>query len=109
MKSETVEITRETITFDDDMDEIKTIETQTVENVIFGQPSTTDVINADREHGITIQYVCGFPTTFTGSLRGCVVKRGNGETYKVVGDPMPFDYNCPTLWNREVILGANDG
>lgn len=109
MKSETVEVISKTIAYDDDMDETISSSSVMVQNVLFGQPSTADVISADREHGLTVQYVCAFPKEFVGSLRGCAVKRTNGEIYKVIGDPKPLDYNCPTPWNREVMLGGNDG
>ena len=82
-----------------------------VANVLFGRPQTAPIEEAARYHGATVAYTLGFPASFSGSLRGCRVKRmRDGAMYEVSGDPQPLPPElCPTTWNREVEVTAAHG
>ncbi len=111
LNGEGVTITRKTKDYDEFGDAVEAVETEHVDNVLFGSPSTSDLAESDRPDGFTAQYVLCFPKSFTGSLRGCtVIRDSDGSTYKVAGDPMPLPPDkCPTRWNREATVGVCDG
>lgn len=114
LHGETVTVWRPTIAYDERKDCVKTWTPETVENVLFGRPSTEDVDAAMRAYGVHVQYAIGIPKTYTESLRGCKVTRArDGQDppeYVVAGDPAPLPPElCPTPWNREVMVGWVDG
>lgn len=112
---ETVTLYTPTVTYDENKDEVFTYTPQTVENVLFGKPSTEQVDEAMRLYSVEAQYVLGIPKTFTESLRGCYVTRARDGSstppkYWIAGDPQPLPPEiCPTPWNREALAGWVDG
>ena len=115
LRGESVKVYAPTVTYDaNTRDEAVTWTATEVDNVLWGQPTTEQVDEAMRLHGIHAQYTLGVPKSFTGSMRGCYVTRDRDGTdppkYWVVGDPMPLPPEiCPTDWNREAVVGRSDG
>lgn len=114
LSGESVTVLRPNIAYDERMDPITTWTPESVDNVLFGRPSTEDVDGTMRAYGVHAQYVLGIPKGYTASLRGCKVTRdrdgADPPEYIVAGDPQPMPPElCPTSWNREVIVGWVDG
>lgn len=116
LRGETVTVLRPSIAYDERMDPVTTWEPETVDNVLFGRPTTEDVDGAMRAYGVHVQYALGIPKGYTESLRGCKVirERDSGmehpPEYVVAGDPAPLPPElCPTPWNREALVGWVDG
>lgn len=116
LAGERVTVWRPSTTYDERMDPVTTWEPETVENVLFGRPSTEDVDEAMRQFGVRVQYALGIPKGYTASLRGCKVTRERDSgmdhppEYVVAGDPAPLPPElCPTPWNREALVGWVDG
>lgn len=91
-------------------------ETETVENVLVqpGEYGSTELLEASRPEGVTVDYTLHFPKTYTKSLEGCrvilpepwAVEGG----FLVIGNPQPFiDVNTPTKWNRPVGVTRTHG
>ena len=64
-----------------------------------------------RLYSVEISYALGIPKTFTGSLRGCKVRRlRDGQVFSIMGNPQPLPTElCPTPWNREALAVIVDG
>ena len=111
IRGETVTIYTPAVTYDENKDEVAEYTPATVENVLFGMPTTEQIDEAMRLYSVRAQYTLGIPKAYTASLRGCKVFRPrDGETYVIAGDPHPLPNEiCPTSWNREAIAGWVDG
>lgn len=116
LRGETVTVLRPSISYDERMDPVTTWTPESVDNVLFGRPSTEQADGAMRAYGVHAQYVLGIPKEYTASLRGCKVTRARDAglddppEYIVAGDPQPLPPElCPTPWNREAIVGWVDG
>ena len=84
---------------------------EVVENVLVA-PSTTEDMEAAREHGTDTALTLHFPKAYTGDLRGCSVElpAPYSDTYRVVGVPKPYlDANCPTPWHMPVTVEVAHG
>lgn len=81
-----------------------------VEDVLVAPGPRNDLPDGNRPDGVMVAWTCHFPKTFTGSLRGAMVKVRDDELRKVIGDPQPYtDANTPGRWNRPVELEGTDG
>ena len=111
LKGETVTIYTPTITYDENKDEVTTWAETELDNVLFGRPSTEQVDEIMRLYSVEISYALGIPKTFTGSLRGCKVRRlRDGQVFSIMGNPQPLPTElCPTPWNREALAVIVDG
>jgi len=116
LRGETVTVQRPSIAYDERMDPVTTWEPETVDNVLFGRPTTEDVDGAMRAYGVHVQYALGIPKEYAASLRGCRIVRvrdagmEHPPEYVVAGDPAPLPPElCPTPWNREALVGWVDG
>ena len=82
-----------------------------VDNVLVS-PGATELLEASRPEGVSVDYTLHFPKAFTGSLEGCTVTLPEpwSGTYKVIGDPKPYiDGNTPTSWDRPVEVEVAHG
>lgn len=94
----TVTVLTPATSYDEHMEEVRTWEPTTVDNVLVAPGSTADVTDTDRPSGTRVDVTFGFPKTFSARLRGCRVQVGE-RTYDVIGDPVPnMAENCPTQW-----------
>ena len=111
ISGETVTVLTPTVAYDANKDPVTTWAEAEVGNVLFGYPSTEDADGAMRAFGVRAAYKLGIPKEFTGSLRGCKVRRHrDGAVFDIAGDPQPLPPElCPTPWNREAIAGWVDG
>ena len=111
LKGETVTIYTPTIAYNAAKDEIAEYTPTTVDNVLFGMPSTEQIDEAMRLYGVRAQHTLGIPKTYAASLRGCyAIRSRDGAKFWIAGDPQPLPPEiCPTPWNREAIAGWVDG
>lgn len=132
IKGESVTIYTPSATYDENKDEVFTFTAETVDNVLFGRPTTEQMDEVMRLYSVEVAYTLGIPKTYDKSLRGCYVVRARdvgevsgatgatGETgqqqaveppkYWIAGDPQPLPLeNCPTPWNREAYAVIVDG
>ena len=80
-----------------------------VDNVLFGDPRTSEPDESNRPDAIRRSLRLHFPKTFTDSLAGCHVTV-EGVRYRIVGDPMALmDENTPGQWNRPADVEVVDG
>lgn len=72
-------------------------------------PGSTSDLDASRPAGYTVAYTLHLPKTWSRPLRGASV-RLRGETYRVVGEPMPYTAaNTPGDYYLPVEVGRADG
>ena len=111
LSGETVMLLRQTTSYDENKDEVISYQEETIDNVLFGRPSTEQVDEIMRLYSVEISYALGIPKTFTGSLRGCKVRRlRDGQVFSIMGNPQPLPTElCPTPWNREALAVIVDG
>lgn len=103
MWGETVQlVTREQTGVDAGNDPIYTTVTTGVENVMVA-PGDQQLLNGStRPDGVVADVTMYFPRKFVGELMGATLV-ARGKTYRVVGDPIPYDGGMePTSWNRVV-------
>lgn len=83
---------------------------ETVKNVLVNSPTTQEVLDSQAvTNGRVLSYSLGFPKTYTKSLYGCKVIIpfiDKQKEWYVIGDPQPIMHNCPTKWNRKVLVSA---
>lgn len=73
-----------------------------VEDVLVGQPSTDDVLNAIQMYGKRIEYVLGIPKGDTHNWTDAIVII-NGERYRTIGFPQTgIQENIPLRWGQNV-------
>lgn len=106
---ETVTVRTPSISYDEHMEEVMTLEDATVQNVVVTPGATSDVLDSTRPDGTRVAFTLGFPKTFTAPLRGCrVIVRG--IECAVIGDPQPYTAeNVPGAWNYTAEVEAVDG
>ena len=65
----------------------------TVANVLVDNPTSEDIEQSTRQHGVSCDLLLHFPKKYHGSLRGCMVALPEpwSATYEVLGDPQPYD------------------
>ena len=107
---ETVTVKHRTISYDDAGNRTDAWDDgETVENVLVAPGTTLDVRLDDRVSGTQVALTLGFPKTYAGQLRGCLVNV-RGRDYAVIGDPQPNTLaNCPTQWYYTASVGVVDG
>ena len=87
---------------------------KTVGGCLVHTATTTDIQDAQRPDGSTIQYRIAFPSSYDGpQLRGCrvaLVGRGMSadDALDVIGEP-DVESMAPTAWNMLVDVGRADG
>ena len=80
-----------------------------VSNVVVAPADPSDIADSVRPDGVKVAYTLHFPKSFTGDLRGLMVKV-RGEWFRVVGDPQRYtDENVPGQWNMAVKVARSDG
>lgn len=106
---EAVTVLRPSVSYDEHMEAVETLEREDVENVVVAPGSTSDVEDSTRPHGTRAVFTLCFPKSYSKRLRGChVVVRGS--EYAVIGDPQPSTLeNCPTPWWLTAEVEAVDG
>lgn len=73
-----------------------------VEDVLVGQPSTDDVLNAIQMYGKRIEYVLGIPKGDTHNWTDAIVII-NGERYRTIAFPQTgIQENIPLRWGQNV-------
>jgi hypothetical protein len=110
VRGETVTvITRTQTGTDPGGDAIWTTTETPVDNVLVANGSQTLSTDSIRPDGIEVACTLYFPRSFSGSLRGGIVKV-RGHEYRVLGDPLPYDGGMtPTQWNLVVECERGDG
>lgn len=111
MRGETVIVQRREQTGTDAFNEPIYGWTETaVEDVLTSPGSRSDLNDSNRPDGVLVAWTLHMPKSFTGSLRGCLVKVRDDEPRAVIGDPQPYmNINTPGRWNRPVELEGSDG
>lgn len=84
--------------------------TETVTPVLANPNATAEQRDAVQPYGARVSGVLAFPKTYTASLAGCLVEvPGWPGRFEVIGDPLPVVHDCPTKWNRKVLIMRSDG
>ena len=107
LHGESVTVLRPSIAYDERMDPVTTWTPESVDNVLFGRPSTEDVDGAMRAYGVHAQYVLGIPKSYTASLRGCRVTRERDLLVRVVGNVLYVQPNRLTVSGSEALVAAS--
>ena len=102
LHGETVTVMRPTITYDDAYDPVETWADETVDNVLFGRPTTEDVDATMRAFGVHVAYVLGIPKLYTASLRACKVVRD--WLMRVVGHDLRVGFAHFSLDGRNAVI-----
>lgn len=90
---------------------VKTLTTETVNNVLVSPGATAD-LEAARPEGVTVDLSLHFPKTYNEPLEGCevVLPAPWSGTYAVIGAPTSYiDANTPTPWHMPVEVVAAHG
>lgn len=116
LKGESVVLLTPTISYDENKDEVLTYTEQTIDNVLFGQPETSDIDEVMRLYSVELSWVLAIPKTFEGTLRDCLITRQfDGVTYRVIGNAEPYHPNIMKSfpgnfpWNRRARVVMVDG
>lgn len=81
-----------------------------VDNVLYGEPSTEDVINTLNLYGKHVSYVLAIPKGDTNDWTDTLVRLPDGCTYKTIGYPIQgIDNLIPLDWNKKVKVERYDG
>lgn len=87
-----------------------TFEEFEVDDVLVAPGPLVDVPDTARPAGTVVAWNLHFPKTFTGSLRGTLIRVRGQAPCKVIGDPQPFtEENTPTRWWMPVEVERTDG
>ena len=85
-----------------------TWEEETVENCVVTPTNGTEIIESNGPDGFKVTATLHLPKTYTKSLQGAQVQF-QGVWLDVAGDNFAYPENCPTEWNRNVLLGVING
>ena len=78
------------------------VQAETVNNVLVGQPTTDDVTSSISLYGKKIEYVLGIPKGDTHDWRDATVVIFN-RTFRTFGDVIEgIEENIPTPWHKKV-------
>ena len=83
-----------------------------VEDVLIGEPSSTDIENNLTVYGVKTAYTLAIPKGDTNVWEGGKVTLPDsfGGTYKVIGDAVGgIEVNIPLRWNKKVHLEKLEG
>lgn len=83
-------------------------EEETVENCVVVPLSGSEVLDSNRPDGFKVTATLHLPKTYTKSLKDAQVQF-QGVWLDVAGDNFAYPENCPTEWNRNVMLGVTNG
>ncbi|NJI60948.1 hypothetical protein HCX50_16080 [Microbacterium oxydans] len=88
----------------------QTIDETNVDDVLVAPGPRADISDTARPAGTVVAWNLHFPKTFTGSLRGALIRVRGQAPCKVIGDPQPFTAdNTPTRWWMPVEVTRADG
>ena len=75
----------------------------TVEDVLVGEPSSDDIINALNLHGKRVKYTLAIPKGDAHTWEGKVIIWG--KTYAIFTEPTQgIEANIPLRWNKKVMV-----
>ena len=81
----------------------KDAEPITVDDVLVGEPSADDVINALNLHGKHVKYTLAIPKGDTNTWEGKVIIWG--KAYNIITTPTQgIEANIPLRWNKKVFV-----
>lgn len=113
MKTVTVTLKAKTQTGTNDFGEpVYTIQDIPVDDVLVGEPSSTDIQNVITTYGKRISYTLAVPKGDVNKWTGAEVELPApwSATYRVIGEPtMGIDENIPLRWNKKVHLERLEG
>ncbi len=79
-----------------------------VEDVLVGEPSSDDIINATNLHGAKVKYTIAIPKGDTNTWEGDVIIWG--ERYHIITKPTQgIEENIPLRWNKKVMVEGYHG
>ncbi len=86
---------------------------EVVHNVLI-QPGKSIDLGPDRPDGEKVDLTLHFPKSYDGApLSGCLVELPGSYAslgrLRVVGEPVKYEYDCPTKWNMSVGLEVSHG
>lgn len=76
-----------------------------VDNVLVGQPDSTDIVSSTELTGIKTEYVLGIPKGDRHEWKNTTVilPEPFAGTYQTIGDPVAgIEENIPLSWNKKV-------
>lgn len=75
----------------------------TVDNVLYGEPSTEDVTSELNLSGKHIAYVLAIPKDDTNNWEDTLIKLPDGETYHTIGFMLQgIEEMIPLSWNKKI-------
>ena len=79
-----------------------------VDDVLVGEPTADEVINATNLHGTKVKYTLAIPKGDTNTWKGDVIIWG--ERYKIITSPTQgIEENIPLRWNKKVMVEEYHG
>lgn len=113
MRGVTIQIVVKTKTGTDDFNQpIFSEATEDVNDVLVGEPSTDDIVNAQTLHGAKVVYKLAIPKGDSHDWNGTRVilpEPFEGEYITVGIATAGIEANVPTRWNKKVLLERYEG
>lgn len=86
---------------------IYTEQSDDIDNVLIGEPSSEEIVDTLELTGKQLAYTLAIPKGDTHIWTGCKVSFW-GETFRVIGEPTQgIEENTPLSWNKKVRVERN--